>query len=76
MAKVDLEFLARQLERVITDLAILKDDAMVVMARLDRIDATVQSLVVGSSASRSEPNRTGNWFIAGPDPPDLMRKGS
>ena len=50
MAKVDLEFLARQFERVISDLATLKDDAMVVMARLDRIDATVQSLVV-----RSEP---------------------
>jgi hypothetical protein len=44
--KVDLEFLARQFERVISDLATLKDDAMVVMARLDRIDATVQSLVV------------------------------
>ena len=46
MAKVDLEFLARQFERVISDLATRKDDAMVVMARLDRIDATVQSLVV------------------------------
>jgi hypothetical protein len=33
MAKIDLEFLARQIERVITDLATLKDDAMVVMAR-------------------------------------------
>jgi hypothetical protein len=44
--KVDLEFLARQFERVITDLTALKDDAMVVMARLDRIDATVQRLVV------------------------------
>ena len=31
---------------MITDPATLKDDAMVVMARLDRIDATVQSLVV------------------------------
>jgi hypothetical protein len=31
---------------VITDLATLKDDAMVVMARRDRIDATMQSLVV------------------------------
>jgi hypothetical protein len=34
MAKADLEFLARQIERVITDLAPLKDDAMVVRARL------------------------------------------
>ena len=34
----------RRLERVITDLAALENDAMVVMARLDRIDATAQSL--------------------------------
>ena len=53
MAKVDLEFLARQIERVITDLATLKDDAMVVMARLDQIDATVQSLVVEVRAMHS-----------------------
>jgi hypothetical protein len=53
MAKVDLEFLARQLERVITDLATVKDDMMVVMARLDRIDATAQSLVVEVRAMHS-----------------------
>jgi hypothetical protein len=41
MAKVGLEFLVRQIERVITDLAILKDHAMAVMARLDRTNATV-----------------------------------
>jgi hypothetical protein len=57
MAKVDLEFLARQFERVITDLATLKDDAMVVMARLDRIDATVQSLVVEVRAMHSRHER-------------------
>jgi hypothetical protein len=57
MAKVDLEFLARQIERVITDLATLKDDAMVVMARLDRIDATVQSLVVEVRAMHSRHER-------------------
>ncbi len=34
MAKVDPEVLARQIERLITDPATLKDDAMVVMARL------------------------------------------
>ncbi len=54
MAKVDLEFLARQFEQVIGDLATLKDDAMLVMAHLDRIEATVQSLVV---ESRSMHNR-------------------
>lgn len=53
MVKVDLEFVARQLERVITDMASLKDDMMVVMARLDRIDATAQSLVVEVRAMHS-----------------------
>jgi len=57
MAKIDLEFVGRQLERVITDLATLKADAMVVMARLDRIDATVQSLVVEVRAMHSRPGR-------------------
>ena len=57
MAKVDFEFLARQLERVITDLAALRDDAMVVMARLDRIDATAQSLVVEVRAMHSRHER-------------------
>jgi hypothetical protein len=42
---------------VITDLATLKDDAMVVMARLDRIDATVQSLVVEVRAMHSRHER-------------------
>ena len=57
MAKVDLEFLARQLERVITDLASLKDDMMVVMARLDRIDAPARSLVVEVRAMHSPHER-------------------
>ncbi len=34
MAKIDLEFLARQIERVINDVAGLKDDVTVVLARL------------------------------------------
>lgn len=53
MTKVDLEFLARQLDRVLQDIAALKDDATVVMARLDRIDATAQSLVVEVRAMHS-----------------------
>jgi hypothetical protein len=57
MAKVDLEFLAGQIERVITDLATLKDDAMVAMARLDRIDASLQSLVVEVRAMHSRHER-------------------
>jgi hypothetical protein len=57
MAKIDLEFLARQLERVITDIGALKDDMMVVMARLDRIDATAQSVGVEVRATHSRRER-------------------
>jgi hypothetical protein len=59
MAKIDLEFLSRQFERVISDLATLRDDAMVVMARLDRIDATVQSLAVEVRAMHSRHGAAG-----------------
>ena len=57
MAKVDLEFLARQIERVINDVAGLKDDVMVVLARLDRIDATTHSLVTEVRAMHSRHER-------------------
>ena len=59
MAKVDLEFLARQIERVINDVAGLKDDMMVVLARLDRIDATTHSLVTEVRAMHSRHDRLG-----------------
>ena len=36
MAEIDPAFIARQLERLVSDMAGLKDDMMVVMARLDR----------------------------------------
>jgi len=57
MAKVDLEFLARQMERVINDVAGLKDDVMVVLARLDRIDATTHSLVTEVRVMHSRHDR-------------------
>ena len=57
MAKVDLEFLARQIERVLNDVAGLKDDVMVVLARLDRIDATTHSLVTEVRAMHSRHDR-------------------
>ena len=59
MAKVDLEFLARQIERVINDVAGLRDDMMVVLARLDRIDATTHSLVTEVRAMHSRHDRLG-----------------
>jgi hypothetical protein len=57
VAKIDLEFLARQIERVINDVAGLKDDVMVVLARLDRIDATAHSLVTEVRAMPSRHER-------------------
>jgi hypothetical protein len=57
MAKVDLEFLARQIERMINDLAGLKDDVMVLTARVERLDATVHSLVVEVRAMHSRHER-------------------
>jgi hypothetical protein len=71
--KIDLELLAPQLERVITDLATLKDDAMVVVARLDRIDATVQSLVVEGRALHSRHERLARRSSASRSSPDPMR---
>jgi hypothetical protein len=38
MAEIDLAFIARQLERLVDDVAGLKDDMPVVMARPDRRD--------------------------------------
>jgi hypothetical protein len=45
MPEVDLAFLARQLERLVNDMAGLKDDMTVVMARLDRIDTSTRAAV-------------------------------
>jgi hypothetical protein len=45
MPEVDLAFIARQLERLVADMAGLKDDMMVVMARLDRIDTSTRAAV-------------------------------
>ncbi len=61
MAKVDLEFRARQFDRVVADLATLKDDAMVVMARLDPIDVTVQSLEVRDQQSGKQVASNNQW---------------
>ena len=57
MAGVDLELVARQLERVLGELAGFRDDMTVVMARLDRIDATTQSLVNEVRAMHSRHGR-------------------
>jgi hypothetical protein len=45
MPEVDLAFIARQLERLVNDMAGLKDDMTVVMARLDRLDASTRAAV-------------------------------
>jgi hypothetical protein len=45
MAEIDLAIIARQLERLVNDMAGLKDDMVVVMARLDRIDTSTRAAV-------------------------------
>lgn len=55
--QIDLAFISRQLTRLANDMAGLKDDMTVVMARLDRIDATVQSLVIEVRAMHSRHDR-------------------
>ena len=57
MPEVDLALITRQLERLVNDMAGLKDDMTVVMARLDRLDATIHSLVTEVRAMRSRHDR-------------------
>ena len=57
MPEVDLAFSARQLERLVNDVAGLKDDMTVVMARRDRLDATTHSLVTEVRAMHSRHDR-------------------
>jgi hypothetical protein len=45
MAEIDLAFIARQLELLVNDMAGLKDDMVVIMARLDRIDTSMRAAV-------------------------------
>jgi hypothetical protein len=45
MEKVDLDFIARQLDRLISDLADLKHDMAVVIERAERIDANMRAAV-------------------------------
>jgi hypothetical protein len=57
VAEIDLAFIARQLERLVNDVAGLKDDMTVVMARLERLDATTHSLVTEVRAMHSRHDR-------------------
>jgi hypothetical protein len=57
MPDVDLAFIARQLDRLVNDVAGLMNDMIVVMARLDRLDATTHSLVTEVRAMHSRPDR-------------------
>jgi hypothetical protein len=55
MAEIDPAFIARQ--RLVNDIVGLKDDMTVVMARLDRIEATTHSLVTEVRAMHSRHDR-------------------
>jgi ubiquinone biosynthesis protein UbiJ len=45
MAEIDLQLVTRQLDRLINDVASLKGDMTVVMARLDRVGANTRGAV-------------------------------
>lgn len=55
--KIDLEFLARQLDRLIAGLADLKDDMAVLKARLGRLEATSNMLAVEIRAMHNRHQR-------------------
>jgi hypothetical protein len=66
MPEVDLAFIARQLERLVNDMAGLKDDMMLVMARLDRSSASRRP----TATRRPDGHRSGAGptVVAGSDP--------
>ena len=57
MAEVTLEFIARQLDRLSNEVGGFRDDMMVVMARLDRADATTRAAVDEIRAMQSGQHR-------------------
>jgi hypothetical protein len=77
MAEIDLAFIARQLERLVNDVAGLKDDMTVVVARLDRLDATTHSLVTEVRANSRHDRvakRVERLEDANPDAPSDRRE--
>jgi hypothetical protein len=44
--EVSLEFISQQLERVLTEQAIIRDDIIVVTAMVTRLEASLQALTV------------------------------
>ena len=57
MPEIELSFIARQLERVLEGQAQLRDDIFVVMARVDRMDATLQGMVTELRAMHGRGDR-------------------
>jgi cell division protein FtsB len=57
MEKVDLEFLARQLDRLIDDVVDLRDDMAVLSARLERMEATSNVLLAQTRAMHNRHER-------------------
>jgi septal ring factor EnvC (AmiA/AmiB activator) len=46
VTEVSLEFISQQLERVLTEQAIIRDDIIVVTAMVTRLEASLQALTV------------------------------
>jgi cell division protein FtsB len=53
MEKVNLEFLARQLDRLINEVADLKDEVAVLLAKVERLEATSNILAAEARAMQN-----------------------
>jgi hypothetical protein len=57
MAEVTLEFISRQLEKVLAEQAAIRDEFLVLGARMDRLEAGVTVLIAETRALRREIGR-------------------
>jgi len=57
MEKVNLEFLARQLDRLINEVADLKDEVAVLLAKVERLEATSNILAAETRAMQNRYER-------------------
>lgn len=56
--QVDLTFISRQLDAVLTELGTLRDDVNVLAATVSRLDGTVTGLVQEMQATHRQQDRT------------------
>jgi hypothetical protein len=61
---IDLAFLARQQEQILSELATMRDDAAVLLAIVMRMDGTLNGLVGEIRATHSQHSRLANRVAA------------